>query len=125
MQGYCTGPPPSELALHSPPNSDLSFGHDQCVVVVREDFIRVEDSRVSTVWISSLYISLVGAENTQTTLVAVHGGDVYLTNMTFVAEGGKASAIDVKDNMAVYISRAHLEVIIRRLSFGRHCAEER
>lgn len=110
MQGNCSSPPP-DLDLDPPRNSEKM----QCVVKVREDFLEVP-LQSSQLWISNLYVTLPGVEKNHTTLIGVHGGDVYLTDMTFVADGDKARAVDVKENRRVYIGRAFSEAVF--LSWG-------
>ena len=78
---------------------------------MREDFLEVP-TRNSQVWISNLYVTLPGVQKNHTTLIGVHGGDVYLTNMTFVADGNKARAIDVGESRRIYVGRAFLEPLL-------------
>ena len=76
-------------------------------MTVREDFLEVPaDHENLRLWISNLYVTVPRAEKNHTTLIGVHGGDVYLTDMTFVADGEKARAVDVKENSRVYVGRA-------------------
>ena len=105
MQGNCSGPPP-DLDL-DPPRNEINR---QCVIKVREDFLELP-LHGSVVWISSLYVTLSGLETNHSTLVSVHGSDLYMTDMTFVANGHKARAIDVKENHRVYVGRASLNAI--------------
>ena len=100
MQGNCSGPPPY-LGLDPPRDS----ANRQCVITVREDFLEVPLQH-SVLWISNLYVTLPGVEKNHSTLIGAHGGDIYMTDMTFVADGDKARAIDVKENRRVYVSRA-------------------
>ena len=75
------------------------------MIKVREDFLEVP-LQDSVVWISNLYVTMPGMEKNQSTLIGVHGGDLYMTDMAFVADGDKARAVDVKENRRVYIGRA-------------------
>lgn len=59
----------------------------------------------SQVWISNLYVRLAGVDKSHSTLIAVLAGDVYLTDMTFVADGDKARAVDVKKDSRIFIAR--------------------
>lgn len=101
MQGHCSGPPDFGLNL-DPPRDEANL---QCVIIVREDFLELP-LRDSAAWISNLYITLPGVEKNHTTLIGVYGGDLYMTAMTFVGDGDKARAIDVKESGRVYVGRA-------------------
>ena len=115
MQGNCSGPPP-ELDLTPP----LDERNGQCVVQVREDFLE-QPLLGTTLWISNLYITLPGVEKNHSTLIGVHGGDLYMTGMTFVGDGDKARAIDVKENRRVYVGRASRKAMNEYLSTLKQC----
>ena len=101
MQGNCTGPPPERLILDPP----LDTASRQCLIVVREDFLQVTESiESSPVWISSLYVLLPGVEKNNTNVMYVQGGDLYMTNMTFVGDG-HGRAVQVEDYRRLYIDR--------------------
>ena len=57
---------------------------------------------------SNLYVTLPvpSVKKNHTTLIVIHGGDLYMTNMTFVGDRNRARAIIVKENSRVYVSRA-------------------
>lgn len=96
MQGNCTAQPTGAL---DPPRKS----NTQCVLTVREDFLEaVIDG--THLWISDLYVKLPGLEKGHSTLIGVHGGDVYLTDMTFVGDRDKARAIDVLSARNVYVA---------------------
>ena len=99
MQGNCSRPPP-DLDLDPPRNS----ANRQCVITVREDFLELPLQNTQA-WISNLYVTLTDVVRNDSTLVGVHGGDLYMTDMTFVADGHMARAIEVKENRRVYIGR--------------------
>eukprot|EP00892_Ulva_mutabilis_P012442 jgi/Ulvmu1/9570/UM053_0060.1 len=84
----------------------LNSDSHQCLIIVREDFLELPLEN-SQVWLSNLYITLPGVEKNHSTLIGVHGGDMYLTDMAFVADGDKARAIDVKENRRVYVENSH------------------
>lgn len=77
------------------------------MITVREDFLESSLSN-ALVWISNLYVTLPGVEKNHSTLIGIHGGEMYLTDMTFVGDGDKARAIDISENRRVFISSALL-----------------
>ena len=107
MQGNCSTPPPDAVSLYPP--FDSTSG--QCVVIVREDFLKFPKGH-SQAWISNLYIMMPVAEKSQTALIGVLGGDVYMTQMTFAADGDEvlARAIDVGEAGRIYVGRVSLHV---------------
>lgn len=102
MQGNCSGAPQFDLPPLDPP---LAQERRQCLIYVREDFLEtpLQDSHL---WLSNLYVTMPGVEKNHSTLIGAHGGDVYMTDMTFVADGDKARAVDVKEGRRVYIAGA-------------------
>lgn len=100
VQGNCTAQPTGTL---DPPRKS----NTQCLILVRENFLEVP-TEGSQVWISNLHVKLAGLERHHTTLIGVHGGDVYLTNMSFICDKNIARAIDVKENRKLYVSSANL-----------------
>lgn len=96
MQGNCTVPPTETL-------DPLRQSNTQCVVSIREDFLEVE-TEGAQLWISNLYVRLLGVEKDHSTLISVHNGELYLTDMTFVGDGHKARAIDVKSARRLYVA---------------------
>ena len=115
MQGNCSGPPP-ELNLTPP----LDERNGQCVVQVREDFLE-QHLQHSVLFIANLYITVPGVEKNHTTLIGVHGGDIYMTGMTFVGDGDRARAIDVKENRRVYVGRASRKALNTYLPTLEQC----
>ena len=105
LQGNCSGPAPTSNTLYPP----LASG--QCLITVREDFLEVPTQN-SQAWISNLYVTLPGVQKNHTTLIGVHGGDLYMTNMTFVADGDKARAVDGGEGTRIYVGRASLEPLL-------------
>ena len=104
MQGNCSGPPPF-LNPDPPVNADSG----QCVITVHEDFLELHIQQ-SQLWIGNLYVATPGlGSKNHTTLIGVHGGDLYMTDMTFIADGDKARAIDVNENSRVYVGRTILD----------------
>jgi hypothetical protein len=99
VQGNCT-PPSFSL---DPPRSTTT----QCVITIREDFLEIVPEN-GQVWVSDLYVKLLGVEKEHSTLVGAHGGEVYLTNMVFVGDRDKARAIDVKGRKLYVASRSPL-----------------
>lgn len=102
MQGNCTGDPPEFLFLDPPVDAAAA----QCVIVVRRDFLHVNTSiGASAVWLSNLYITRVVNENL-TAVIAVDGGDLYMTAMTFVGtDDGGSRAIGLTPYSRLYIGR--------------------
>ena len=77
------------------------------MIKLREDFLEVP-TQGSKLWISELYVNLAGVRpKAHSTLLGVHGGDVYLTHMAFVGDNNKARAVDVLENRKLYIASAH------------------
>eukprot|EP00892_Ulva_mutabilis_P004012 jgi/Ulvmu1/1983/UM012_0145.1 len=54
-----------------------------------------------------------GVEKNHSTLIGVHGGDMYLTDMTFVADGDKARAFDVIESRRVYVYNSHFSMFLK------------
>lgn len=77
----------------------------QCVITVREDFLESSLAN-STLWVSNLYVTIIAADKNHSTLMAAHGGDMYLTDMTFHGDGQNARAIDIAENRRVFVSGA-------------------
>ena len=102
MQGNCSRPPP-DLDLDPPRDS----ANRQCVITVREDFLELP-LQGTALSISNLYVTLSGVEKNHTTLIGVHGGDLYVSDMSFVGDRDRARAIDVKENRRVYVGCAFL-----------------
>lgn len=101
LQGNCVQRPTEELT----PSRSTST---QCLISVPADFLGVE-SEDAQVWISGLYIRVVGGDSAgDKTLVGVHGGDVYLTDMTMVGDGSNSRALDVKEGLKLYVASALL-----------------
>lgn len=111
-QGNCTAPPTDTV---DPPR----ITNTQCVISVREDFLEVP-SEGALLWLSDLYVKLLGVEKEHSTLIGVHSGDVYLTNMTFVGDGHKARAIDVKATRKLYVSSMPLSLSLLPLALFSH-----
>lgn len=100
VQGNCSqAQSPGDL---DPPR----LNNNQCLIIVKEDFLEVA-SEGSPLWMSDLYVKLPGVEKNHSTLVGVHGSDVYLTNMAFIGDNNKARAIDMWSGRKLYIASAH------------------
>jgi hypothetical protein len=99
VQGNCTAQFAEQLDPRRKPST-------QCVITVREDFLEVPTD-LAQVWISDLYVRIrvpPAQRYKFSTLIGVHGGDVYLTDMSFVGDGDKCRAIDVKEKRKLYVS---------------------
>lgn len=116
MQGYCQEPAPLDDYLldhggyYNPFSATPQVRSDtQCVVTVSKNFLEVFDEG-ARLWVHNLYVRLEGVEKNHSSVVSVHGGDVYLTSMTFVGGGiagkEKARAINVRQNRRLYVSSA-------------------
>lgn len=77
------------------------------MILFREDFLEVPTDGAQ-LWLSDLYVSTLAnsVEKNHTTLVGLKASDVvvYMTNMNVVAEQNKVRAIDVRENLKVYVS---------------------
>ena len=62
----------------------------------------------TSLWISDMYVKLAGLEKGHSTLIGAHGGDVYLTDMTFVGDRDKARCIDVGNKRNLYAASVPL-----------------
>lgn len=100
MQGDCTSQPTETL---EPPRRSST----QCVLVVREDFLEAT-LQGKHLWLSDLYLKLPGVVKGHSTLIGVSGGDVYVTDMSFVGDGVKARAIAVDGTRNLYVASAPL-----------------
>ena len=87
------------------PDPPVNADSGQCVITVHEDFLELHIQQ-SQLWIGNLYVATPGlGSKNHTTLIGVHGGDLYMTDMTFIADGDKARAMDVNENSRVYVGR--------------------
>lgn len=104
VQGNCSHPP---AQADKPRILDPPRKHGQCVITVREDFLEAP-LEGSSLWLAGLYLTLppVRVDRNHSTLINVVGADVYLTEMTFVADGQRSRAIDVGGDRRVYIAGA-------------------
>lgn len=104
LQGNCAAEPTEQL---NPPRRTET----QCLISVPADFLEVptEDAQV---WISDLYVRVVGSSADEKTLVGVHGGAAYLTDMSFVGDETNSRAIDVKQSLKLYVASVLLPLPI-------------
>eukprot|EP00892_Ulva_mutabilis_P003621 jgi/Ulvmu1/1630/UM113_0007.1 len=104
IRGNCTDDPyHNGLALH--PEQRRQW--NQCLVKVSGDFLEFAGSDPDSVlWLSFLYVLHSGTTGRgKSTLVGLHEGTMYLTDMTFVhgGTGGRVRAIDVHEQQSIYI----------------------
>jgi hypothetical protein len=101
VQGNCQAPPAD--ASDPPPTPG------QCVISIAEDFLELSGI-TGQLWLDNLYIWLPPEANTPRydsgTLVGSHGGNLYLTRVTFVGNGYECRAIDVSAGR-LYARGAH------------------
>lgn len=119
VQGNCTAQPTGAL---DPPRKT----NTQCVILIREDFLEVV-AEGALIWISDLYVKLIGVEKGHSTLIGLTKGDMYLTDMTFVGDRDKARAIDVSSNHRLYVSGqilvlSFLRCVCSKLWFEDRCS---
>lgn len=99
LQGDCSEDPLGSLPVPRRPG--------QCLVTVREDFLEANPGPDSLVWLSGLYVYTLGLiDKNQGTVLASHT-DLFLTDMTLVAQGHKARGIEVQENQTVFMAGAH------------------
>ena len=99
MQGNCSSEVEGTL---QPP-----LGPNQCLVLLTEDFLEADLDEDSHVWVSGLYIKYdvgLAEEKNHTTVLKSAHSNLYLTDLTLVAEGSKARAVDVKENQTVFVA---------------------
>eukprot|EP00892_Ulva_mutabilis_P003623 jgi/Ulvmu1/1632/UM113_0009.1 len=105
IRGNCNGVPSVTGPQPQPP---VRIRTGQCLITVSGDFLEFSGStRDSALWLSQMHVRTVadrGADSKQSTLVGVYGGDVYLTDMAFVGNGGQATrAVDVHADRRVFV----------------------
>ena len=97
LQGDCPQEPPPALAP-SPPRTNGK----QCVLAIFEDFIELAQP---TLWISDLYMNLVGGTTKDhATLVGIHFADakLWMTDCMLRGDGFQARAVDIRDQRKLY-----------------------
>ena len=98
LQGDCSEDPLGSLPVPRRPG--------QCVVTVREDFLEANPGPDSLVWLSGLYVYTLGlVDKNQGTVLASHT-DLFLTDMTLVAQGHKARGVEVQENQTIFMAGA-------------------
>jgi hypothetical protein len=104
MQGKCTLPPPPR-ALDPPLEYPLSG--ERCVLYVADMLLRMPFENSGGIWLDNLYIRVLRAVTEYRQIVVflqptAVGNSIYLTNMTFQGDQGRARAVDVRDQSELY-----------------------
>jgi hypothetical protein len=97
VQGNCSQPSPLVDARYA-------WRMGQCVLTVREDFLQL-DILARDFWMHQVYVRIVGnatGSHDEATLIGVQQGNLYLTDVTFIADGYKSRAIDVNEGNKLY-----------------------
>jgi hypothetical protein len=90
VQGHCLTPP---AILSDPPPTP-----GQCVISIAEDFLELS-AITGQLWLDNLYIWLPPESNNALfnsgTMIGSHGGNLYITRVSFVGNGYECRAIDI------------------------------